>query len=642
MNIRQKEILKILIIEKNKYLLIQEIAEKVGCSEKTIRNDFKTIEGFLSEHSHATLVRKPGIGVMIDIKRDERSWLYDYLLLENQPLISDEERLMEISFQLLMTTKSLTLQELSSQFYTNKAVIKKDVMVVEEWLRQFKISIVFKQKIGLVIEGQEMDKRKAVSKLSQLKNYSTSSLDLIKGQFAEHEVEAVKRELKWLQKSYMLSYTDESNESLLIHILILIKRTKLKQQIKLSKNEQDLVKNKKEYEMSTELLTKLQSVFAVRFPEEEVTYLALHFLGGKFLDYPQGNDPSEHPILLKVVEKLLEQMSNISLIPFKKDTDLLQGLILHLYSTLNRLLSGLSVSNPMLQDIKKMYPYMFDNVISVIEEINEKFNLTIPEEEAAYLTLHFQASIERLRKQQPKLKNVVIVCHMGIGMSQLLRTKLERKVEGFHIIDCISKSELESFLSKEDIDLIISTIPLEETTIPHIVLSPLFEEREERRLLQFLQQLKKEKYSQKKEKMLEKYTKPSLVFLQMEKEHRYEIIEELAQALYIQGYVEKEYAHQSIKREQMSSTGIGAGIAIPHGHPSLIKKSAIAIATLNRPLDWGGEKVSLVFMLAVVNEEKEETKQLFRELSSITAQPAVLQELLCLNDRKSFIEVLSS
>ncbi|MDI5789005.1 PTS sugar transporter subunit IIA [Bacillus licheniformis] len=43
-------------------------------------------------------------------------------------------------------------------------------------------------------------------------------------------------------------------------------------------------------------------------------------------------------------------------------------------------------------------------------------------------------------------------------------------------------------------------------------------------------------------------------------------------------------------REKMSATNIGAGIAIPHANAKLIKQSAIAIATLKEPLDWGSEK----------------------------------------------------
>lgn len=43
-------------------------------------------------------------------------------------------------------------------------------------------------------------------------------------------------------------------------------------------------------------------------------------------------------------------------------------------------------------------------IIDVLEDINQTFALSIPEEEAAYLTLHFQAAVERLRHSSEKRK----------------------------------------------------------------------------------------------------------------------------------------------------------------------------------------------------------------------------------------------
>lgn len=59
MNTRQKEILLLLLSEPNDYLLVQYLAEQVNCSEKTIRNDFKVIEEYLTNYSSAVLVKKP-------------------------------------------------------------------------------------------------------------------------------------------------------------------------------------------------------------------------------------------------------------------------------------------------------------------------------------------------------------------------------------------------------------------------------------------------------------------------------------------------------------------------------------------------------------------------------------------------------
>lgn len=144
----------------------------------------------------------------------------------------------------------------------------------------------------------------------------------------------------------------------------------------------------------------------------------------------------------------------------------------------------------MLNDIKKMYPYLFHIVIDALEDINQTFSLSIPEEEAAYLTLHFQAAIERFSYGKDKHKKAIIVCHMGIGMSQLLRTKIERKFHQIAVMDCIAKADLADYTARyKDIELVISTVSLEDLSIPHIVVSPLLESADEKKLSDFMDQL---------------------------------------------------------------------------------------------------------------------------------------------------------
>src|SRR5699024_4282106 len=117
------------------------------------------------------------------------------------------------------------------------------------------------------------------------------------------------------------------------------------------------------------------------------------------------------------------------------------------------------------------------------------FHLDIPEDEAAYLVLHFQASIERLEKQREMKKRVLIVCHMGVGMSRLLQAKIEQQYAGIDILDCIGQMELQAYLSQHEVDFIISTVSVDHVSIPSIVVSPLLEANDKARLNQFFQTL---------------------------------------------------------------------------------------------------------------------------------------------------------
>lgn len=62
------------------------------------------------------------------------------------------------------------------------------------------------------------------------------------------------------------------------------------------------------------------------------------------------------------------------------------------------------------------------------------------------------------------------------------------------------------------------------------------------------------------------------------------------------------YLNAVLTREGTGSTGIGFGVAIPHGKSDGVSKAGLAFAKLTQPLDWDsldGNPVSIVFMIAV-------------------------------------------
>lgn len=636
MNNRQKDILHMLLTDNRPHLVVRDIALHFNCSEKTIRNDLDEIDRDLTQVSNARLVRKPGFGVTLDMTEHDKSEIVTWLhqSTKNKEQETGEQRLIAMAYQLLMESKPVTIQELADKHYTSKSVIKKDLDTLRDWLDKRDLSLVSKQKVGVLIEGKERDKRSALSKLSQLTGEAGQAF--IKDRFAPHELDIVTRELKQLELEAQLAFTDEAFDNLLIHTLLMIRRTKLKQPITFSEQEKIFVREKPEFRWTGAFIRKLERLFAVRFPEDEAAYLTAHILGGKIRSRarietaePGADSSVDSSEARGLAETLVRKMSALTWVDFGKDEGLMEGLHIHLYSTLNRLSYGLTVSNPMLHDIKKMYPYMFDMVISATRELSAGYPFAIPEEEAAYLTLHFQAAVERLSQPAEEMKRIVTVCHMGVGMSQILRSKLERKFPQLHVLDSVRKADLTGYLSHHSVDFIISTIPLEHVNTPFITVSPLLEAGEVQKITDFIGKLDQASgHAEHAGSILGQYTELSLVFPRLAISHRFELIEFLANQLAEKGFVEQDYAHQALLRERISSTTIGGGIAIPHGDPKLIRTSRIAVATLQEPLDWQEEKVSIVFMLAIAPQEQVTMKKLFQRLSLLSEQPSTIERLV--------------
>lgn len=636
MNNRQKELLRILLTEADKPLVIQDLSERVACSEKTIRNDLNDIEAYLKQYKTAVIIRKPGIGVYLKIDEAERTKLFQSL--HQTEVLSEQERLTEIAYQLLVSEKPITQQQLADQYYVNKAAIKQDLASLTSWLRNFDLSLVSRQRIGNTIEGTELNKRSALAHVSQLYSPETKDTHDVLDLFLPHEISTVRKTLKDLQQHYDFIFIDGAFESLLVHALIMIKRTRQQINVFIDEGEKDAIYQREDYQHTRWFLERLEHILGIRFPEEEVIYFTWHLISCK---KRQGDteELANQRDLEKIVSELTVKLRELTLINFQEDTVLIDGLTIHMDSVVNRLTYGFPITNPLLSEIKKMYPYMFGMVLLAVKEL-KSFAIQMPEDEAAYLVLHFQASIERMQGVRERKKQGIIVCHMGVGMSHLLQAKLEQNFYNVTILACIGKAELRGYLKENKVDFIISTIPLGQTEVPSIVVSPLLEQKEKEKVGKFIKEVESGRTNENKVSPLVSMVEKETVFLQVEKEHRYEVVEMLANALYVHGYVDQTYTHSALLREKLSATSIGSGIAIPHGKPEGIKKPAIAVAVLAHPLEWGNEMVSLVFLLAISNEHKKQAGNIFHELSSLSEQPSLVESLQSAQDPSEFIMTL--
>lgn len=97
------------------------------------------------------------------------------------------------------------------------------------------------------------------------------------------------------------------------------------------------------------------------------------------------------------------------------------------------------------------------------------------------------------------------------------------------------------------------------------------------------------------------------VFLDIEAADKNECIKLLADAMEKSGILrDKEaYIETVLKREESGTTGVGFGIAIPHGKSSGVGEAGLAFARLKSPVEWESldeKPVFLVFLIAVPQE----------------------------------------
>lgn len=88
-------------------------------------------------------------------------------------------------------------------------------------------------------------------------------------------------------------------------------------------------------------------------------------------------------------------------------------------------------------------------------------------------------------------------------------------------------------------------------------------------------------------------------------------------------------------REKLGSTGLGQGVAIPHGRIKGLKKPLAAFLQLATPVQFDapdGAPVKLVFVLLVPEAANERHLQLLSELAQMFSDPALREKLMTATD----------
>ncbi len=106
----------------------------------------------------------------------------------------------------------------------------------------------------------------------------------------------------------------------------------------------------------------------------------------------------------------------------------------------------------------------------------------------------------------------------------------------------------------------------------------------------------------------------------------------------------KKFKQAILERERLSTTGIGEGIAIPHGKSSAVKRAALAAMVVPQGVDFtsaDGAPVHLLFMIAVPEEGAELHLEVLEQLAAMLMDEDFRKRLTAAKDAAEFLHILS-
>ena len=138
---------------------------------------------------------------------------------------------------------------------------------------------------------------------------------------------------------------------------------------------------------------------------------------------------------------------------------------------------------------------------------------------------------------------------------------------------------------------------------------------------------------------------PNAVIPALKVTSKKQAIHELAaHAAQLTGQNERTIAEVLLQREKLGSTGVGNGIAIPHGKLAKLSKLFGFFARLDRPIDFealDGQPVDLIFLLLAPEAAGADHLKALARVARLLRDPEITQKLRDSHDAEALYAVLA-
>lgn len=642
MNDRRKELLN-LLVNSNVWLSGRECGEILDVSDRTIRSDIKVINQSLKEFD-IQIVSDRNKGYRLS---EESKLIYlknlqkiDFMNDESPIPKTPKEREDYILYRLVFTDTFLTMEDLANDLYVSKTTIYLDVRRLLERLAHYsEAEIIISNTDGLRIEGSEYGKRQLISNTLKSVNYYT--LDLDKSLYyalswtkceVEDEMLSLYELLLNTLNEYECSMVDRDIVLFTKEIYISIKRIREEKFVdKLSMPDQFVMNVVKD------LITKVEEKYLIRFPEYEKIYLQLCFNSKRLLSLGKqeintGEEGQE------IVDSFIERVKLEYNIDLSESENFVKNMNLHMGPMLSRLRSNIVEESPIIDQIQKKYPFAYEISTRITPIIEEQTGFLINETELTYISLHVAVSLNNIFKK----KDILIVCGSGYATAKLIKNEILSRYNTYiNKIKHISYSEFEA-MNEIEADLVVSTVPLTRKHIakPILMVNPVLNFQDIANLDSII---KKECNVDEKDRIeLMKYM-PRSLFTSEEALDSFELIlKKMARKLKISKLIdsEKDFYQSVIERENLYSTILDNGIAIPHPMTSMAKTTVVAVTLLPKEIEYKGKKVSSILLFAINSSESDKLNRLYAYLETIVESDSLSKQFRHITDYDDYIDAI--
>ena len=618
-----------------KYLLAQnkpqtssEVANALSMSVRSVKNYVKEINSLYSKK----IILSSHNGYLIN------SLISPALLMEDSdekiPQTWDERAYFIIKQLILGHTSHLDLFDLCDSLCVSYSTIKAVISRMNKAFVSYRVEFICENDC-VFIKGKEKDKRKLIGYILNEES-GTSFMDTrrLKECFYEIDVDKLNQIVVSDFKKNDFYLNDFAAVNMMLHLVILVDR-------ELNGNYLDscpsdfTVENEREQQLLNILCSDLEETFQIHLNESE--RFEIYMLIKANASYALStNDDNLREIageeIVHLANYYIEQISNLYLSDLSGET-FFAPFCLHLKNLLFRMRENRPAANPLTESIKHNNPTIFDMAIFIGLDLMERYHITIPEGEIAFLAIHIGAEIERQNVNNSKIP-AVLLCpdyqNLCMELSNKLMLSFGNQIMLIGTVHNIE--ELEKFTENTTeflFKMLFTTIPVPEgihNVYTVVKLMPFNLSAQYHIIQDALTKYALFYNNYKLRTCFHTYFEEDLSSINPEETEWEQVISCLCKKLYEKKYINKDFEDKVFKREHAATTAFG-NIAIPHSVDMDAIKTSIALAISQKGFRWGSNTVHLVLLLAINKADKKNFRFLYEALLSQFGEDTMIQEV---------------
>lgn len=634
---RQRELLE-LLKQQSDFQTVDYFARKLGVSKRTIHSELATIEVY-SQTAGAILEKKRGVGIIF---RKVKEQVRENDAKEKNEAYTTLDRRIQLMALLLFEDKKVSFNFLSDLFLVSKTSIIRDFEFIMPILQASSTIRLESDVQGTYLVGDEENFQKACLQFSRyLLSHSNhyfeedfaEKIKLLEPYYGESVINVCSNILYTYIRENVNAISDYYVQNILTIFIILVYRIQKNNHMNIRESKDDLAQNLFFEESAVQMMHKAALRLAFSYTNEDVQYLSQHLVSNRFEPLPDYENDD------KIVNLLLTKASQALKIDFSKDKKLEEQLRNHIPPMIFRLRANNKTENPFTTQIKNEFSLTFNVIWVVLGEYEQELGINFNEDEIAFLTMYFQAAVERARMN----RKILVVCQMGIATSELLINRIKNVLPSLDSLEVASIPELE-FMQLEQYDLIISTLKV---TIPGkkvIVVSPFLTDKD-------VQKIRNSGYRPSKisqvnrlstGQYLRKFVQPEFIFLDTDYVSKEELITRTSNQLIHKNYVKAAFVESVLEREELGGTDLPSGIAVPHGNSRYVNHTVIGIIRNQKKIKWNKYSVDLIFLICIAKQDITQTRNILSDIYNVIDSHQQLKKLRNVTSKELLYKSLGS